>query len=235
MARRWNNEEVNAPVEKVGENYHFLTSALSSMKTKTMVEDKWKKIAADINAMDVNSPPYPVDKVKRKWFDLKSISKKAVAFYKKELLNTSGGVSKADVPTDLQFKISEIIGDVCTEGVSGTLLCDTSGNTNVSFEESLRADTDNNPDSITPPTKRRKKNPTSREIISREILDGQQAVVTAVGEVRDQLKNLNATLQRLTAVMTMKFQHNKDENLSAFSQFPEDYFTDLLNTPFNNK
>ena len=66
-----------------------------------MVEDKWKKIAADINAMDVNSPPNPVDKVKRKWFDLRSISKKAVAFYKKKLLKTGGGVSKADVPTDL--------------------------------------------------------------------------------------------------------------------------------------
>ena len=195
MARRWNNEEVNALVEKVGENYHFLTSALSATKTKTMVEDKWKKIAADINAIDVNSPPYLVDKVKRKWFNLRSISKKAVVFYKKELVKTGGGVSKADVPTDLQFKISEII-DVCTEGVSGTLLCDTSGNTNVSFEESQQADADNNPDSITPPTKR-KKNPTSREIISREILDGQKAVVTAVGEVRDELKNLNATLQRL--------------------------------------
>ena len=86
MARRWNNVEVNTLVEKVGENYHFLTSALFSTKTKTMVEDKWKKIAADINATDVNSPPYPVDKIKRKWFDLKSISKKAVAFYKKELV-----------------------------------------------------------------------------------------------------------------------------------------------------
>ena len=233
MARRWNNEEVNALVEKVGENHHFLTSALSSTKIKTMVEDKWKKIVADINAMDVNSPPYPVDKVKRKWLNLKSISKKAVAFYKKEFLKTGGGVSKADVPTDLQFKISEII-DVCTEGVSGTLLCDTSRNTNVSFEESQQADADDNPNSITPPTKRRKKNPTSREIISREILDGQKAVVTAVGEVRDELKNLNATLRRLTAVMTMKFQH-KDKNLSASSQFPEDYFAHLLNAPFNNK
>ena len=123
----------------------------------------------------------------------------------------------------------------CTEGVSGTLLCDTSGNTNVSFEESLQADADNNPDSITPPTKRRKKNPTSREIISREILNEQKAVVTAVGEVRDELKNLNATLLRLTAVMTRKFQHSKDENPSASSQFPEDYFTNLLNAPFNNK
>ena len=107
--------------------------------------------------MDVDSPPYLVDKVKRKWFDLKSISKKVVAFYRKELLKTSGGVSKADVPTDLQFKISEIIGDVCTEGVSGTLLCDTSGKTNVSFEESQQADADNNSDSTTPPTKRKKK------------------------------------------------------------------------------
>ena len=155
MARRWNNEEVNALIEKVCKNYHFLTSALSSTKTKTMVEDKWKKIATDINAMDVNSPPYPVDKVKRKRFNLKSISKKAVAFYKSELLKTSGGVSKAEVPTDLQFKISKII-DACTEGVSGTLLCDTSENTNVSFEESQQTDADNNPDLITPPTKRRK-------------------------------------------------------------------------------
>ena len=105
----------------------------------------------------------------------------------------------------------------------------------MSFEESQQADADNNSDSITPPTKRRKKNPTSREITSREILNGQKAVVTVVGEARDELKNLNAALPRLTAVMTMKFQHNKDENLSASAQFPEDYFTNFLNAPFNSK
>ena len=60
-------------------------------------------------------------------------------------------------------------------------------------------------------------------------------MVTAVGEVCDKLKNLNAMFQRLTAVMTMTFQHNKDENLSASFQFLEDYFSDLLNAPFNNK
>ena len=66
--------------------------------------------------------PYPEKKVKGKWFDLKSISKKAVAAYKKESAKTGGGVNKAETPPDLQFKISEMIGKVCTEGVPGTLM-----------------------------------------------------------------------------------------------------------------
>ena len=109
-------------VDLIEGNYEFLTSALFATKTKRMVKERWQVVASGVNA----GTPYPVEKVKRKWFDLKSISKKAVASYKKELAKTGGGVNKAETPTDLQFKISEIIGEVCTEGVPGTLLCNTS-------------------------------------------------------------------------------------------------------------
>ena len=78
MVRRWIHEEVNVLVEKVGENYDLLTSALSATKTKHMVEEKWKTIADAVNALDSSGRAlHPVEKVKRKWFDRKSISTKS--------------------------------------------------------------------------------------------------------------------------------------------------------------
>ena len=92
-----------------------------------MVEERWQVLVSGVNALNVGTS-HSVEKLKRKWFDLKSIRKKAAASYKKELAKRGGSVNKAETPTDLQFKVSEIMGKVCTEGVPGTLLCDTSLN-----------------------------------------------------------------------------------------------------------
>ena len=47
-------------------------------------------------------------------------------FVKKNYPKLGGGVNKADMPSDFQFKVAEIIGNVCTEGVQDSHLCDTS-------------------------------------------------------------------------------------------------------------
>ena len=192
MARRWVLEEVNVVVELVEENNEFLTSALSPTKTKPMVEKKWQVVASGVNALNAGTP-YPVEKVKRKWFDLKSISKKAVVFL---LAKTGGGVNKAETPTDLQLKISEMIGEVCTEGVSGTLLCDTSLDPSknqplneISADQGAQAITISPTTSTSPPAKRRKSIRSSRDSTNHELLKEQRALVSAVGEILEELRN----------------------------------------------
>ena len=233
MARRWVPEEVNVLVDLVEENYEFLTSALSATKTKRMVEERWQIVASGVNALNAGTP-YPVEKVKRKWFDLKSISKKAVASYIKELAKTGGGVNKAETSTDLQFKISEMIGEVCTEGVPGTLLCDTSLDPSknqpaneISADQGAEAITISQTTSISPPAKRRKLIRSSRDSINHELLKEQRALVRAVGEIRDELKNISTALQKLAEAVEMKLQPQVDEENS--SQLPDGFFTDLLN------
>ena len=107
MPRRWSSEEVHELVEYVETHYNFLTSALTISKTKSMVDNKWLDITDSINALGAG-PKLEVEKVKKKWFDMKSTAKKAVAEYKKELTKTGEGANAASTPTELQFKIARI-------------------------------------------------------------------------------------------------------------------------------
>ena len=92
MPRRWTSKEVNDMVENVKTHYEFLTGPLTNSKTKGMVGAKWLEITQRINALGAD-PKLEVDKVKKKWFDTKSIAKKAVAEYNKEVRKTGGGTN----------------------------------------------------------------------------------------------------------------------------------------------
>ena len=133
--RRWNQEEVELLISLVKDSYAYLTGALSNSKTKPMVDGKWNDIAATINSLGYG-PPFTTEKVKKKWFDLKSRAKKDVAMYKKEAGRTGGDQNLFNTPTELQFKIANIIGAISTEGVPGTCLCDTSSSYHQSLSDS---------------------------------------------------------------------------------------------------
>ena len=49
-----------------------------------MVDNKWSEITNKINALGEGAQRLTCEKVKKKWFDLKSISEKAVAIYTTE-------------------------------------------------------------------------------------------------------------------------------------------------------
>ena len=136
--RRWNQEEVELLINLVKDNYDHLTEALSNCKTKPMIDGKWNDIAATINSLG-HGPPFTTEKVKKKWFDLKSRAKRDVAMYKKEAGRTGGGQNPFNNPTELQFKIANIIGAISTEGIGGTNLCDTSNSYYQSLSDSAAA------------------------------------------------------------------------------------------------
>ena len=58
-------------VELVEDSYNFLTGALSNVKTQQMTGAKWKPIALTLNSLIWHVAPFPVDKIKKKWFDMK--------------------------------------------------------------------------------------------------------------------------------------------------------------------
>ena len=120
MPRRWSSEEVHELVENVETHYNFLTSALTISKTKSIVDNMWLGITDSINALSAG-PKLEVEKVEKKWFDMKSTAKKAVAEYKKELTKTGGRANAASTSTELQFKIASFIGPVYTESESETI------------------------------------------------------------------------------------------------------------------
>ena len=185
MSRKFTQEEVNLLVSLVSQNYDFLTSSLSATKTKGMVDQKWKWIADSINKLNSATDTdnlFSVEKIKQKWFDLKSISKKAVALFDQELSKTGGGPCKVEVPPDLQFKIAETIGSVCTQGVPETQCCNTSAAQSSSKEspntsKSANAKEASSPESFVseePAAKRRKNRVRSvREQTQRELLEDQ--------------------------------------------------------------
>ena len=92
-----------------------------------MVDNKWRDIASAINSL-AKGTPFSTEKIKKKWFDVKSRAKGSVALFKKEAGRTGGGPNPIPKPTKLQFKISNIIGSICTEGIPGTELFDTGDN-----------------------------------------------------------------------------------------------------------
>ena len=80
------------------------------MKSKQMVEKRWSEIVLQINAHDASSPALSVKQVKKKWADLKSLSKRAVARWNAEVKRTGGGTNAAPKPSEIQFRIAAFIG-----------------------------------------------------------------------------------------------------------------------------
>ena len=92
-----------------------------------MVEKRWSEIVLQINALGAFSPPLSVQQVKKKWADLKLLSKRAVARWNAEVKRTGGGTNAVPKPSETQFRIAAFIGWVNTEGIAATDNCDVAG------------------------------------------------------------------------------------------------------------
>ena len=122
--RQWAEDEKNKLIDLVELNYGFLFEGLSPQKTKQMVDQKWLDIVNEINSLGMGSAPLTVKKAKKKWADMKSISKKTVAKWKNEANRTGGGPNTATKPNEMHFRIANFIGYVHTFGIPGTEKCD---------------------------------------------------------------------------------------------------------------
>jgi len=100
ISRRCDQEEVNVLIDLINANHAFLTEALTNAKTKQMVDARWDDISRSINSLGCGSP-FAREKVKKKWFDLKSKAKRDVALFKTETRKTGGGDNNAPKPSDM--------------------------------------------------------------------------------------------------------------------------------------
>ena len=88
------------------------------------MDEKWKEVTSKINAFGANEP-LNVKQVKKKWFDIKSKAKKAVSHYEADMKRTGGGTSQAQKPTEMQYRIAQVMGQTNITGIPGTESCDT--------------------------------------------------------------------------------------------------------------
>ena len=80
-----------------------------------------------INALGVGSPALSLKQVKKKWEDMKSLSKKVEARWNVEMRLTGGGINTATKPTESEFRIAGFIGQVNTVGIPGIENLDVAG------------------------------------------------------------------------------------------------------------
>ena len=84
-------------IDLLKDNYTYLTGALTNAKTKSMVDNKWRDIAGAINSL-AKRKLFSTEKMKTKWFDVKSRAKRDVVLFKKE------AVAQQRVQTDFKTK-----------------------------------------------------------------------------------------------------------------------------------
>ena len=257
MPRRWSSEEVHELVENVETHYDFLTSALTISKTKSMVDNKWLDITDSINALGTG-PKLEVEKVKKKWFDMKSTAKKAVAEYKKELTKTGGGANSASTPTELQFKIASFIGPVYTEGIPETENCDVASAIAATSSSPQSDGMDSNPaqstvDVIapTPPLERPTGNATvvslsssvhaakrprlsKRESQNEEIIQAEQDKKNAVIQIAYDLQTTNAVLLDIAKELKTRNRIEEQRLLIAELESQQQNYLNVPELNYNN-
>ena len=227
MPRRWNKDEIDLLVELVAKNYEFLTGSINNSKTKAMVDKKWSEIASSTNSIGAG-PILGIEQVRKKWFDTKSLAKKAVAEFKKESSKTGGGVNTAATPSELQFKIASLIGPIFTVGIPGTEPCDTTGASISSNNDALLPvqPRDNSVENLeacssqvslcfhSPDTPAAKRSKTSkREQQNEEMIDVEQKIQRAVSDIRDELRQTNNILSEV--ITEMKVANETQQQLLA--------------------
>ena len=119
--RRWSDEETNKLVELMFIHYnsfiHYVTEALTPKKTRKMVDERWKQITDSINSIRSKKVAVTPKQVEKKWSDFKSKCKLAVMDYNKELGKTGGGQNTVKQPSEIQYRVAELIGKAATDGV----------------------------------------------------------------------------------------------------------------------
>lgn len=73
-----------------------------------------------MNAVNVSGSLRTVEKVQKRWNDLKFVAKPKVAKYRREKKKTGGGTIQTPTPTDIEFEAVSVLGMECVDGIPGT-------------------------------------------------------------------------------------------------------------------
>ena len=244
--RRWQAVETAKLVELVEKNYDFLTAACNPSKTREMIDRKWDEVARHINSLGVGTSILTSDQVQKKWFDLKSQTKKAVVKYNGGIGRTGSGANIVKEPTELQYRIASFIGKICTEGVPGAADCDTSkpptvGICSDSFladsfpwenEVSIPCASSSPNEKCDPPTSKRPRM-SKKDEQTAQILEAERSIVDTVKGMREELKSTNSLIGEV--VQEMKRSNDIHQQLLDILKvsIPQRQFIDMFNSSNN--
>ena len=220
--RRWLDSETKCLVDLVQVHYDFLFQALSNTKTRMMVNSKWKEITDIINSLGVGDEALTVDKIQKKWADLRSSSKKAIQSYKKDCLRTGGGKKTVKEPTELQKRIGSIIGSIYTEGIPKTDGCESeslptvtiqNSDDGLSFLERIPNVEFSSPiqTSLSPNRPPKRPRMSKREIQNEELMKAEKSMCQAVNDMKEELKKTNDLISEV--VVEMRRSNNIQQQL----------------------
>ncbi|XP_046550059.1 myb/SANT-like DNA-binding domain-containing protein 4 [Haliotis rubra] len=116
----WSATEVDILIEEIKSNYGVLFGHFSSQVSASQKKKLWTDIVTKINANGKTVRDVP--QAKKKWADLKSITRKKAAHQKKEQSKTGGGLPDTVIDlTEFENKIISIIPACQVQGIEGGL------------------------------------------------------------------------------------------------------------------
>ena len=110
--------EQSALIESIGSHPEVLQKFHGPGLSKSQKEESWQSIQVELS--NIFGISRTVEELKKKWADLKSVAKKEVSRYRREVKKTGGGTPPPP-PDQLHEKIVKIIGEEAVEGVVGGL------------------------------------------------------------------------------------------------------------------
>lgn len=120
--KNFSNAEVEVLLQEVTKKRLILFSSVSSGCKVTEKKDAWNAITHAVNV--VSGEKRTAEEVKKKWFDLKSETKKSIAKQRREMQTTGGGQTCLE-PSELEQRIGAIIGETALSGVPSANHLDT--------------------------------------------------------------------------------------------------------------
>uniref|UniRef100_A0AAV2JZY1 Myb/SANT-like DNA-binding domain-containing protein n=1 Tax=Knipowitschia caucasica TaxID=637954 RepID=A0AAV2JZY1_KNICA len=123
--KNFSSSELEVLLLEVTRRKKTLFSSLSAGCTNTNKKEAWEAVWRAVDA--VSGEGRSIEEVRKKWFDLKSETKRHIAKHRRETQRTGGGAANTMPMSDLDQRIGAIIGETALSGVPSTESLDTDG------------------------------------------------------------------------------------------------------------
>ncbi|XP_062570043.1 myb/SANT-like DNA-binding domain-containing protein 4 [Saccostrea cucullata] len=118
---RFLDREVDVLINKVNEKSDVLFSKFSDTISNKKKKLAWTEVQNSVNASSL--VPRTVDEIKKKWDDVKRVTKKRAVEVRKDRTVTGGGQNEADPLTPIEEMVVSLIGEERVYGLADGMDC----------------------------------------------------------------------------------------------------------------
>ncbi|XP_039526127.1 myb-related transcription factor, partner of profilin-like [Pimephales promelas] len=210
--RNFTENELEVLLSEVETRKNVLFGTLSSGINNKRKKKEWESLSEAVN--QVGSESRTVNELKKKWSDIKVEVKRRTAAHRQSVGRTGGGTG-ADELTPFDQRVASIVGDTlisgivsvdvgdsdmiqnCQQGTTGT----TAGTSTGTHSESAPPE---QPEPIQSSVSGVSNAPPSAEarpsgrVLTHAVLESQQQIVRAIGEMNSHLKNVTDALTEIS-------------------------------------